>query len=71
MENSHGYSTDMIIQYSIVGIILLAAFGWILWKMLRKQKKMNNSCCGCAISETCQKKEIIKNKKKHDEKGCR
>lgn len=56
MENQSGFTTDMIIQYSVVGLVLLAACGWILWKIFRKGKKNNNSCCGCALSDTCNKK---------------
>ena len=64
MEHTREISPDMIIQYSIVGLILLAAFGWILWKMLRKNKGgSSDSCCGCAIADSCQKKNLVKTEK--------
>ena len=60
MGNEGELKADMIIQYSIVGIILLAALGWIIWKMWRNNKKKDiGSCCGCSLSENCRKKDII------------
>lgn len=53
-------NSNLIIQYSIVGGILLAAFGWLLWKTLKKQKTRNNSCCGCALYDNCNKKLLKK-----------
>lgn len=59
MDHPKEFTTDMIIQYSIVGLILLAALGWILWKMFRKNKKSESgSCCGCSIADTCKKAQI-------------
>ena len=56
IEKSNDLSIDLIIQYTIVGVILLAAFGWILWKMVNKRKnKVSGSCCGCAIADSCKK----------------
>ena len=56
MESTKEFTTDMVIQYSIVGVILLAALGWILWKTFSKNKKnASGSCCGCAIADTCKK----------------
>ena len=49
------YSTDLIIQYSVVGAVLLAACIWIILKIFKKNKQSRNSCCGCAISDTCKK----------------
>ena len=47
---------DMIIQYTIVGLILL---GSIIWIIRRSLKKNNNpkggACCGCALAEKCSK----------------
>lgn len=57
------YKTDMIIQYSVVGAVLLAACGWILWKLLRKKPNKNSgSCCGCALADNCDKKQNGKSK---------
>ena len=51
-------TSQMIIQYSIVGIILLVACGWIIWKLFRKNKKnTGGSCCGCAIETSCKKRK--------------
>ena len=56
MNRTTGYSTDLVIQYSIIGLILLAALGWILWKILRKDRNKDlGSCCGCTIADTCKK----------------
>lgn len=51
-------SSNLIIQYSIVGVILLGAFIWLLWKTFRKQKTRKNSCCGCALADSCDKKKL-------------
>ena len=65
MNGQENMTTEMVIQYSIVGLVLLAAFGWILWKLLRKNKKQSSSCCGCSLSENCKKKEILNKKNKY------
>lgn len=52
------YSTDLIIQYSVVGFVLLAALGWIVYKIKAKKRPAEgNSCCGCALSDNCKKKK--------------
>lgn len=56
MQNSEHFTTDMIIQYSVVGLVLLAALAWISWKIFRKNKKDEGPCCGCGLSDTCTKK---------------
>ena len=61
MKSQGDLSLNFIIQYSIVGLILLIALVWICWKIFRNSKKRNNACCGCTLSETCEKK-LIKNK---------
>ena len=57
-EPVHRFSNDMIIQYSIVGFIILAAFAWMVWKLVRINKKngVEGSCCGCSLADTCKKK---------------
>ncbi|MCH5242135.1 MAG: FeoB-associated Cys-rich membrane protein [Muribaculaceae bacterium] len=55
MSHNHEFSTELIIQYSIVGLILLLVCCWILWKIFRKEKKSSGGCCGCAIADTCKK----------------
>ncbi|MCH5230279.1 MAG: FeoB-associated Cys-rich membrane protein [Muribaculaceae bacterium] len=55
--SEQGYSPDMIIQYSLVGLALLAACCWIIWKLVKKNKsKDSNGCCGCALEDSCNKK---------------
>lgn len=57
MEASVNYTADLIIQYSLVGFALLGAFGWILWKLFKKNKNQESgSCCGCGLADTCNKK---------------
>lgn len=63
MGNNSEFTTDMIIQYSIIGAILLGAFAWIVWKMIRKSKGKDSGCsCGCCQSESCLKKDIKSHK---------
>lgn len=55
-ETSQLLTTEIIIQYSIVGLILLAACVWIILKIARKNKnKQSGACCGCAIADSCKK----------------
>lgn len=50
--------SDLIIQYSIVCLILLAAIVWIIMKIVKKNKTRQSGCCGCTIAETCKKKKL-------------
>lgn len=53
------YSTNIIIQYSIIALVLLAACGWIIWKLFkRNQEGSSGSCCGCSLSKTCEKNKL-------------
>lgn len=45
--------TNIIIQYTIVGVIILAAVIWIAMKAFKKNRNKNSSCCGCALSDNC------------------
>lgn len=46
--------TGLIIQYTIVGAILVAAVVWVIYKAFtRKGRAKGGSCCGCALSEHC------------------
>lgn len=45
------------VQLTIVGLIILAACGWALWRFLRPKKGKGGACSGCALSETCAKKK--------------
>lgn len=53
-------STNLLIQYILVGAILVGAVVWVIWKMvgLRKNKVSSSSCCGCSLNDCCSKKEI-------------
>ena len=65
MTDTKDFTVDMILQYTIVGLILLAAFTWMIWKLLRKKNSgKSTNCCGCAISDTCKKKDLIKENNK-------
>lgn len=48
MEN---LSLNILIQYTIVGILILVAIVWLFVKTLRKDKK--GGCCGCSLASTC------------------
>ena len=57
MNQPTGLTTGLIIQYSIVGVILLALCIWMIWKAVRKKNKPSGGCCGCAIADTCKKRK--------------
>lgn len=60
-------TANLIIQYCIVGLVLLGAVVWIIWKLVGLRKRGNvKSCCGCALAGSCASKNT-KNKK--TEKG--
>ncbi|MCH5228912.1 MAG: FeoB-associated Cys-rich membrane protein [Muribaculaceae bacterium] len=60
IENISEMNTSLVIQYSVVGLILLAAFVWIGWKAFKKNKKNSRgSCCGCALADSCKKKDLL------------
>lgn len=52
------FSSNLIIQYSIVGILLLGACIWILWKVFSHGKKSKDPCCGCGLADNCKKKNL-------------
>lgn len=47
---------NFIIQSTIVGVIILAACIWIIWKIVKKQKDNSGSCHGCGLADTCNKR---------------
>ena len=64
-ENIHNLSPNLILQYSIVGLILILAFSWLLWKMIRNRKiKESGPCCGCSMADSCKKKISPQNSRK-------
>lgn len=69
MADFREFNTNMIIQYSLVGLALLAAFAWILWKSLKKEKKIGSSCCGCSLAENCNKKTLLNKDLKDNHHG--
>lgn len=49
---------NLAIQYTLVAVIILGAIIWIVIHLLRKNKKGGGkSCCGCALSESCNSKD--------------
>lgn len=47
---------NLVIQYTIVGIILLAVAVWLTVKFIRKGKRRGSgACAGCALSAHCSK----------------
>lgn len=56
-------ATSLIIQYILVGIILLAAIVWIAIRLFRLRKKgAGRSCCGCSLADSCNKQSQRKGK---------
>lgn len=44
------------IQYTIVGVIILAAIVWVavrVYRTRRNRSKLSSGCCGCALSDAC------------------
>lgn len=47
-------TTNLIIQYVVVGVILAGAVVWVVWKAIQRRKdKGGGACCGCALSDHC------------------
>lgn len=57
-------STNLIIQYILVGLIMLGAVAWMIWKLISARKYGAKSCCGCSLSNACGKKELKSNIRK-------
>ena len=54
-------SANLIIQYIIVGLILVGVVVWILRKIIILGKRGNaKSCCGCSLANACGKKESVR-----------
>lgn len=57
-------STNLILQYIVVGAILVAVAVWIIWKLIRLKKHGKpDACCGCGLYESCNKKNLKKHQK--------
>lgn len=48
-------STNLLIQYILVGAILLSAVVWVIYKAVKRDKKntATGSCHGCSLSQVC------------------
>lgn len=51
---------DIRLQYTLVGVIVLLAVGWMLFRARRQSRHSakGGGCCGCALSDACIKKKI-------------
>ena len=61
---SQQYSLNFIIQYTVVGLIILMALGWIIWKTFKKGRTGTGSCCDCGLAQYCEKKKLTDNLEK-------
>lgn len=52
--------TNLLIQYTIVGVLLLGVCVWIIIKVTRNVRGKATSCCGCALREACNHKQKTK-----------
>lgn len=43
--------SNLIVQYSLVGLCLLGAIAWIIYKASKKGRR--GGCCGCSMSDAC------------------
>lgn len=55
--------SNLLLQYIILGVIMLGVIAWIIRKITKKSKSANSSCCGCALSEKCSDKKSPKGRK--------
>lgn len=46
------------IQYIFVFIILAAILAWIIYSLVTKKYNNVSSCAGCALADSCKKKEL-------------
>ena len=56
MTPTQEITDNLIIQYTFVGIILLAICLWIIIKVFKKNKKSKGHCSGCSLADTCLRK---------------
>lgn len=43
---------NLAIQYTAVGLIIIAALIWLVMKFLKRKRK-KGACCGCILSDKC------------------
>lgn len=48
---------QLIIQYIVVGIIILSAIAWTIIKRRNRKKDHPGGCAGCSLAESCNKKK--------------
>lgn len=48
-------------QYTIILIVILACFVWVVIKLRRIRKSKSSPCCGCSLSDACKNKAIKPN----------
>lgn len=56
--------TNLLIQYIVTGVLILAALVWIIVKIVRLGKGKSSGCPGCALSGSCTKPRKADGKKK-------
>lgn len=49
-------STNLLVQYILVGLIIVAAIFWTVRKIISGRKKGNPGCFGCALADSCAKR---------------
>ena len=65
------FTADLVVQYSIVGLVFLAACVWMIWKIVKRNKRESGgSCCGCGLADHCNKKNYG-NSKNLQQQHCR
>lgn len=63
-------STNLIIQYTAVAILIILALIWIVVKSIRARKN-GTGCSGCSLAEKCAKAKVAqKNEPNTDSKKC-
>ena len=50
--------TNEIIQYTIVGVILIAVLIWLVRKVVTMKHDKSSGCSGCSLAESCKKKDL-------------
>lgn len=63
-------------QYTAVSLILAACVIWMTVTLIkrirgRKNGKGNDYCSGCALTNACSKKALLRNMKGHEQEVCK
>lgn len=58
-----------LIQYILVAVILAGAVAWVIYRLVSK-KNRGGGCCGCSMSQTCGKRNQMKEKCGQPEENC-